>query len=210
MPNEAIASIPKTDCYRNLLRSTPSNNNPGAHLAWIRLLSSLLAELEEWTPCFSTALVAQAQNLEFFRPFCESGTYEESYFKGIPQALNFLDYFLKENKYDWLSDLARCEAWYSFKKGIIPVEIESDLRKLLKVGQEPNHDFLIVNYDILVALQAIVGYRDTTLDRVSRLLWLLNVEPIRPIFDVPQKAGVILAVGEGESVELSFLSLLKN
>jgi hypothetical protein len=125
----------------------------------------------------------------------------------VPPAYNFFSYYLADSEYTWLTDLVRCEAWYSFKKGLIPEHLEVGLQKLLKVGRETERDFLIVNYDVLSILQAVVGYKETTLSRIAHLLWLLDVAPIRPSFDISLSPGVVIVTGKTDLVELNYMPL---
>jgi hypothetical protein len=199
------AAIPETDYFRQLVRSPPPASDVVAHLAWVRLMSQVIASIDEWAPHFALALVAHYRSLERLRPFCASGEYERAYIDSVPHALNFLRYFLDTPEPQWLKDVARCEVWAAARKGTIPAEFSGRLREILRIEPRGTLDYAVVSHDVLETLQHLVGYEDTTMSRVGQLLWYLQVPPIYPAQRPTACPGIVVFKAIEGGTEMSFL-----
>lgn len=189
------AKPPAADYYRRMLRRPPTVRQPAAHLAWVRMMARVLVDLGDWTPNFTTALVATHRSLDFLREYGKSGAYEQTFARGWPHPLGFLAHFLATRQPSWLQDVARCEAWASALRGVVPAALVGPLRRVTGVRRKRGVDYLVVSHDPLETLQHVVGYLDTGMSRAGALLWLLQVDPIYPVLDPRPSPGIVVFGG---------------
>lgn len=193
------------DYYRRMVRKPPSKRNRGAHLAWVRIIAKMLAEIEQWAPYFTTAFVAKERSVEAFRPFCEQRFFERAYLEQKPRPLLFLEHFFQNSNCNWLADLGRVELGLSCLLGRVPEKWQDMARTTAKMQTMEGQQFVVVSHDVLETLQALTGFMEMTLSRTGRLLWFLNVDPVYPILEPPESVGLIVFVQKQSDWGLSFI-----
>lgn len=203
-----MTSIPddlESDYFRKVLRHPPDVRQTGAHFVWLRLMSQMLLDVEEWAPHFAYALCADRHSLDYLSQYGSSGYFERTYSRGIPHILSFVEYFLESPAEPWLKDLARVEAWHSAHKMGVGDGIREQLSDLLQITQEPSRSYTIVGCDVLSVLQSIVGYRATTMSRVAHLLWMLGISPVRLLSEPSAAPGIIVFETNEEAINMTYV-----
>lgn len=196
--------VATTDYYRHLLRNPPDATEQGAHLVWVRLISHVLASVEQRAPNFALALCCEYKDLSRFVLYCGDG-YEQKYLDAVPHAFSFVKHFLASDEAGWLKDLVRCEIWLNRNQFTTKVEQQLKWRDLLGVKSRGDFDYVLVTHDVTVTIQEIVGYRETTMSRVGNLLWLLGVPPIRLLQRIDTKPGIAIFSGANGRESLRFM-----
>jgi hypothetical protein len=212
------------DYVRRVVRQPPPPNDAAAHLTWLRVMAKMLMELNAWAPLFTIAACSEARCDTLLREFCEDGAFEKSFFDRVPAALCFLEHYLKSSRPVWIKDLGRCEFWskaalegvpsiihpeLSGLHGDPPIRIDQTtlLRKLIALKESSKGDCLVVSHDVLDTMQTMWGFADTSVVRVSGLLWQLGVAPVFVKHEPREQPGVVLFQSQAGSLNVSFLQL---
>lgn len=194
------------DYFRRLLKHPPESRDAGAHLVWVRLMSQMLLNLEGWAPHFAYALCTHERALTYLSQYGSTGHFEQSYARGIPHVMSFVEYFLDAPADLWLKDLARVEVWHASHRPSVHDEVRALLASALGISSESDRSYTIVGYDILSILQSIVGYRSTTASRVAPLLWMLGISPIRLVIEPKTAPGIVVFKRNEDATTMTYVS----
>ncbi|MEW8290629.1 MAG: hypothetical protein AB2672_08840 [Candidatus Thiodiazotropha endolucinida] len=198
------APIDDSDYFRKLLRNPPDQNTPGAHLVWMKLMAQVLSDIDTWAPNFAIALSAEYRSLDRLVPYGVDGNYERKFLDGIPHIFSFLSYFLNTDAPLWIKDLFRTETWVAAHKRDMTAERRHFLQQLLSIEEYNGQIYTSVSCDVVSVIQNIIGYRSTTISRVSHLLWMLQSAPVTPVLSPEEKPGIVVFRDGEDGIEMVY------